>query len=127
MTNPTGILTREHWTQVISLALLAGSMLATATYFIVAQNSNSVSSLRSDINTVAVADRDLIDKQWRIFQDTTSALGTRVTTLEAEQGENSRSMNRLSTSIDQQGATIRDLTTALTKLQGVLDAASRRR
>lgn len=127
MTNPAGILTREHWTQVIGLALLAGSMLATATYFIVAQNSNSVSSLRSDINTVAVADRDLIDKQWRIFQDTTSALGTRVTTLEAEQGENSRSMNRLSTSIDQQGATIRDLTTALTKLQGVLDAASRRR
>lgn len=109
-------------TTVLSLALLAGSMLAGAVWY-----------LASDINAVAVADsqalakesqlfQDSLAKQGQIFEDAHMMMAQRVTTLEAERSEDHTGIEHLSSAVDQERAAITDLTTAVIKLQAAVDA-----
>lgn len=101
---------------VISLSLLAGSMLAGAVWY-----------LSADINAVAVADNQALAKQWQLFQDSNIMVVQRVTTLEAERTEDRSGIDHLSVAIDQERAALNDLATAVTKLQAAVDAGQRRR
>lgn len=101
---------------VISLSLLAGSMLAGAVWY-----------LSADINAVAIADNQALAKQWQLFQDSNMMVVQRVTTLEAERTEDRSGIDHLSVAIDQERAALNDLATAVTKLQAAVDAGQRRR
>lgn len=103
-------------TTVLSLALLAGSMLAGAVWY-----------LSADINAVVVADNQALAKQWQLFQDSNMLMMQRVTTLEAERAEDHTGMERLSTNVDQERAAVNELTTAVKLLQSAIDARQPRR
>lgn len=122
--------TREHMFQTASLALLAGSMLAGAVWY-----------LAADINAVATADNAARVAQWNQFQETNTTMSQRVSTLEAERAEDreidKEAFDRLSSAIDRMGsatsvsqdqerAAINDLATAVGKLQAIQELQKRR-
>jgi uncharacterized coiled-coil protein SlyX len=113
-------MTREHATTVVttvvSLALLAGSMLAGAVWY-----------LAGDINAVAVADSLAREKQYQLFQDAHMLMTQRITTLEAERTEDHNGIDRLSTVVDQERAAVNDLATAVKMLQTSVDNTKTRR
>lgn len=113
-------MSREHVTTVVatvlSLALLAGSMLAGAVWY-----------LSADINAVVVADNQALSKQWQLFQDAHMLMAQRVSTLEAERAEDHTGIEHLSSAVDQERAAINDLATAVIKLQAAIDARQPRR
>ena len=94
----------DGWVQFLSLAITAGGIVATATYFIV-----------SAINTVAQTDREAL-----------SAMDRRVTTLEVEYLADSRTLDHLSTLMDQERAASDDLATAIARLQIAIERTGRR-
>lgn len=96
---------KEHWSQTAMLGLVAGSMLASATYFIV-----------SHVDGVAQQDQMAI-----------ASMDRRVTTLETQHTADTETLNRLSTLVDQERAAENDLSLAIRSLQTVIENTSRPR
>lgn len=138
---PTWLMAREHWSQLVILLLMAGSMLAGATYFIVGHidavqyaDQVAIASVRQDAqNSIADARQGFSNSLASALSDRAkdtmgSALlmNNRVTTLEAHDSEMSHAIDRLSTALDQQRAVMTDLGNAVTKLTAVQERGQHR-
>src|SRR5215469_16494847 len=102
-----------HWSQNLMLMVVAGGMIASATYFVVSHNDN-----------VAAANQIAIEQLYRTFVEAHTVMSERVTKLEVTQSSNSIAIERVNVMIDQERAALNDLTTAVTKLQAAIENSS---
>jgi hypothetical protein len=119
-----GSLGKEHAAQVvytvISLALLAGGMLAGAVWYLSADINSVAQANNAAITALSAANNAAILRQWQTYEDEHAITIQRLTTLEAERSDDREQLSRDAIIQDQIRAALNDVATSVAKLTAAL-------